>query len=253
MVHLQNSLNNANGIISDQDTIDRVAMTVAAMDCDRKSCFWYPWPQESGVDFGRGSHSTGHGERGKAGVADRLGGEFRARGNRLHRPDREGPHKFDDMVKEVADSLNRSNIAMYAIDAKGVEFDTTMDVSHEDGVDGPSAGTPVLNLEQDARDASKLLADRTGGLAFLGTTTFAVPSGALSMMGATPTTSPSIPSIDNGTASSGRSRFVPGRRVYGCVIARATLHSAASDNRKKRSPRAAASGGQPARRHESWE
>ena len=48
--------------------------------------------------------------------------------NRLTRPDREAV-KFDEMVKQLADTLNRSNIAMYAIDAKGVELDPTMDVS----------------------------------------------------------------------------------------------------------------------------
>jgi hypothetical protein len=58
---------------------------------------------------------------------------------------------------------------MYAIDAKGEELNTTMDVSGR----GPRLtsqvrDTSVLNAEQDARDASKLLADRTGGLVFFG-------------------------------------------------------------------------------------
>jgi hypothetical protein len=79
--------------------------------------------------------------------------------------------RFDEMVRQVADTLNRSNIAMYAIDAKGVELDPTMDVSKPVGLLGDKAtelDTTGLNAEQDARDASKLLADRTGGLAFFG-------------------------------------------------------------------------------------
>jgi VWFA-related protein len=75
------------------------------------------------------------------------------------------------MVRQVADTLNRSNIAMYAIDAKGVELDPAMDFSKRAALLGDQVrerDTSVLNAEQDARDSSKLLADRTGGLAFFG-------------------------------------------------------------------------------------
>ena len=105
---------------------------------------------------------------GKAGYGGSSAIGDKSTANRLTRPDREAM-KFDEMVKRVADTLNRSNIAMYAIDAKGVELDPMMDVSGR----GPRLtdriqDTSVLNAEQDARDASKLLADRTGGLAFFG-------------------------------------------------------------------------------------
>ena len=67
--------------------------------------------------------------------------------------------KFDEMVKQVADVLNRSNIAMYAIDAKGVELDTTMDVSGlKGGRQTRHQGcetTSVMNAEQDARDVRR--------------------------------------------------------------------------------------------------
>jgi VWFA-related protein len=165
---LQNSLNNANGIISDQYTKDRVGITAAAMDAiathiagipGRKSLVWI----SGGMPIQLGMSNIG-----KAG----LGGSSKVgdggTANRLPRADREAG-KFDELVREVADSLNRSNIAMYAIDAKGVELDTTMDVSGR----GPRLtnqvrDTSVLNAEQDARDSMKLLADRTGGLAFFG-------------------------------------------------------------------------------------
>ena len=76
---------------------------------------------------------------------------------------------FDDEAKNAAESLNRANIAVYAIDAKGVELDPRTDTSQR----GPRLtdqikDTSDFNTELDSRDSSKLLADRTGGLAFFG-------------------------------------------------------------------------------------
>ncbi len=166
--NLQNSLNNANDIIGDQYKKDRVAMTVEAMNeianhlsgiSGRKSVVWI----SGGLPIQMGMANIGTSAYGgSAGVGDK------STANRLTLPDREAA-KFDQVVKQVADTLNRSNIAVYAIDAKGVELDPTMDVSGR----GPRLtnqvrDTSVLNAEQDARDSAKLLADRTGGLAFFG-------------------------------------------------------------------------------------
>jgi VWFA-related protein len=165
---LQNSLNNANGIIADQYTQNRVGITVAAMDAiashisgipGRKNLVWISGglPIQMGMaNIGRATYG------GVSGVGDA------STANRLTGSDRTAA-KFDELLTEVADSLNRSNIAMYAIDAKGVVLDPTMDVSSR----GPRLtnqvrDTSVLNAEQDTRDSAKLLADRTGGLAFFG-------------------------------------------------------------------------------------
>jgi VWFA-related protein len=165
---LQNSVNNANAQIGEQVTKDRVAMTVEAMNeianhvssiPGRKSVVWI----SGGLPIQLGMANIG---KAAYGGSSAIGDTSTA--NRLTRPDREAA-KFDEMVRQVADTLNRSNIAMYAIDAKGVELDPTMDVSGR----GPRLtdrvqDSSVLNAEQDTRDSEKLLADRTGGLAFFG-------------------------------------------------------------------------------------
>ncbi len=166
---LQNSVNNANAQIGEQYTKDRVAMTVEAMGeianhvsdiPGRKSMVWISGGlpiQMGSADIGKKAYG------GSSGIGDS------STANRLPRPDREGVVKFDEMVRQVADILNRSNIAMYAVDAKGVELDTTMDVSGRGSrLTDQVRDTSVTNAEQDARDTSKLLADRTGGMAFFG-------------------------------------------------------------------------------------
>ena len=166
-VRLQNSLNNAKEMISEQYTQDRVAMTVEAMNeianhvssiPGRKNLVWI----SGGLPIQMGSAKVGKpGYGGPAGIGVSTD-------NRFPQHDR-AVVKFDEMVKQVADVLNRSNIAMYAIDAKGVELDTTMDVSGRGRRQTDQAqDTSVMNAEQDARDASKLLADRTGGVALFG-------------------------------------------------------------------------------------
>lgn len=169
---LQNSLNNAHGMISDQYTQDRVATTVESMKQianhlseipGRKSIVWI----SGGLPIQLGAASIGQAVDSRAGKVNDMGIPV----NQLPPYDREGVVRFDEMVRQVADALNRSNIAMYAIDAKGVELDPTMDVSKPAGLLGDKVlerDTTELNAEQDARDASKLLADRTGGLAFFG-------------------------------------------------------------------------------------
>jgi len=166
--NLQNSLNNANGIIGDQYTQDRVAMTVEAMNVianhvssisGRKSIVWISGGVPIQIGMARiGTNAYG----GSSAIGDT------STANRLPRPDRDAA-KFDNALQQVAETLNRFNIAMYAIDAKGVELDPTMDVSGRGRrLSDQVRDTSVLNAEQDSRDSAQLLADRTGGLAFFG-------------------------------------------------------------------------------------
>lgn len=165
---LQNALNNANGQIADLYNTNRVETTINAMEAiadhvagipGRKSLVWI----SGGFPIRLGAASIGKGGIwGPSGVGDAN------TENRLPRPDR-GDAKFDDLFKSVAESLNRANLAVYAIDAKGVQLDPTMDPSKPGRrLTAQVRDTSVLNQEQDARDSSKLLADRTGGLAFFG-------------------------------------------------------------------------------------
>ena len=117
-------------------TQDRVAMTVEAMSAianhvssipGRKNMVWI----SGGLPIQLGAASIGKTRiRRAAGIVDDMSIPV----NRLPPADRDGVVKFDEMVKQVADTLNRSNIAMYAIDAKGVELDPTMDVSEPAGL-----------------------------------------------------------------------------------------------------------------------
>ena len=167
---LQNSLNNANDMIGDQNKIDRVAMTRGAMEeianhisgiSGRKSLVWI----SGGIPLQIGSANIGKGVYGGA-----PGPGAKSTENELPLEDRQGVVKFDEMVKQTADTLARSHIAVYAIDAKGVELDATNSDASTRGLrlTDQVRNTSVLNTEQDARHSSKLLADRTGGLAFFG-------------------------------------------------------------------------------------
>jgi VWFA-related protein len=165
---LQDAVNNANDQIADQRNIDRAAVTVGALDAianhvsgipGRKSLVWI----SGGFPIQIGTATIG--TPGYVGPPD-VGDKSTA--NRYPGPGRLD-NKLDDLVKLAADSLNRSNMAMYAIDAKGVELDPSTDASSRGHrLSKPVRDTSILNTEQDARDSAKLLADRTGGLAFFG-------------------------------------------------------------------------------------
>ncbi len=148
---LQDSLNNANGIISDRNTINRKETTVAALQAiadhvagipGRKSLIWV----SGGIPIQIG-----------AGLAGIPG------------PDRESATSFAEDLKLAAQSLNRVDMAVYAVDAHGVEVATGMSPGSRGGLTSPSlASSSGFFARQDQRDSSKLLADETGGLAIFG-------------------------------------------------------------------------------------
>jgi VWFA-related protein len=127
--HLQDSLNNSNQQISDYYKANRVQITLGALEAianhvsgipGRKSLVWISggFPIQIGTLPNIGKPGGG----GSPDVADR------STENTLPGANRDSL-SLADLVKDAAESLNRANMAMYAIDAKGVELDTTMDVS----------------------------------------------------------------------------------------------------------------------------
>jgi VWFA-related protein len=130
-MRFQAAVNNANGEISDQNTINRAEATSAAILAiaehvagipGRKSLVWVSdgIPMQLGID--------------QIGSIDRLTAS-------------------NDFTK-AARALNRANLAIYPVDARGVESDT---------------GAAAFFARQNRRDTFRLLADQTGGKAFYGT------------------------------------------------------------------------------------
>lgn len=165
---LQDAVNNANGEIADQHNTSRVSTTSGALEAIANHISGIPGRKNLVWISGGFPIQIGLPNIGKAGGAGISNLADPSTSNRVTRGDRElGP--FDDIVKEAAESLNRANISVYAIDAKGVELDPRTDPSQR----GPRLtdqikDTSGFNTELGSRDSSKLLADRTGGLAFFG-------------------------------------------------------------------------------------
>jgi len=148
---LQDSLNNAQGMISDQNTINRKETTVAALAAiadhvagipGRKSLVWV----SGGIPVQIGAGLAG-----------------------LPRSDRETATSFDDDLKLAAQALSRADMAVYAVDSHGVEVATGTDPGMRGRADSPSlSSSSGFFARQDLRNSSRILADETGGLAIFG-------------------------------------------------------------------------------------
>jgi VWFA-related protein len=139
----ENHVNNANGEIADSRVADRFRITYAALVAiadyvagipGHKSLVWV----SGGIPIQIGA--------GRIGVPDHDNFRF-------DDSDAPGMTSGSD-VNGLARVLNRVNMAIYPIDAHGIDVD-----------DSPAA----FSMRQDQRDTSRVLADRTGGKAFYGT------------------------------------------------------------------------------------
>jgi VWFA-related protein len=186
----QNALNNAEGQIADQNTLNRIGTTAGALEAianhvatlpGRKNLIWVSggFPIQIGMSqLGNPQvqmqPATGSGGGGDPrtvagrGQSQPVGGGDPT--NQLTRNERESGLQTA-AVKKATDALNRANMAIYPVDARGVETGAgTIGMSPEirSTTVQPSLSSGGFYGRQDSYDTVNLLADRTGGKAFYG-------------------------------------------------------------------------------------
>jgi len=174
----QNNLNNANGEIADQNTINRVISTASAIEAianhisivpGRKSLVWVSggFPLSIGLtsigSVDRDTQTFATGTLASTASDNPVGGSSAP--NQLTRPDREQLSNSPDVATAVQ-ALNRANVSIYPIDVKGVELHAGM--SSDNRTPSTSLADGGFFDRFNTRDTSNILADRTGGLAFYG-------------------------------------------------------------------------------------
>jgi VWFA-related protein len=182
----QNHLNNAEGQIADRNTLNRIGTTAAALEIiathvanisGRKSLIWVSggFPIQIGMaKLGNPQiqprQSTGSGGGGSPGTAAAQEEAQPAGGdptNQLTRVERENGLQTA-AIKKATEALNRVNMAIYPVDARGVEPGVGMSPNIRSAPAQPSLASGGFFERQDIHESSNLLADRTGGKAFYG-------------------------------------------------------------------------------------
>jgi VWFA-related protein len=184
----QNALNNAEGMINDQYTLNRIGTTAGALEIiaehvatisGRKSLIWVSggFPIEIGLSklgtpqiVNQAPASSGSGGDPRtlagAGQSQPVGGGDAT--NQLTRPERESSEQTAIITKATR-ALNRVNMAIYPVDAHGVEVSAGTNPGVRSTSAQPSIASGGFFDRQNIRDSSRLLADQTGGKAFYGT------------------------------------------------------------------------------------
>lgn len=149
-MRFQNAVNNANDVVAEESTVNRVALTTAAIEAiadhvagipGRKSLVWV----SDGVPIAIGADKIGLPDH----QAVTFAGSDSGSGGGAAHPSRD--------FTGAARALNRANLAIYPVDAHGLEPDAIGSLGNS------------FNERQSRRDTFRLLADRTGGKAFYGT------------------------------------------------------------------------------------
>jgi len=183
----QNALSNSEGMIGDQNTLNRIGTTVSALEIiaahvatisGRKNLIWVSggFPIQIGMPkLGnlqtQTQPATGSGGGGDPrtvagqGQSQPVGGGDPT--NKLTRNSRETGSQVAS-IRRAADALDRANIAIYPVDARGVELNAGISPTVRSAPAQPSLASGGFFERQDLRDTSNLLADRTGGIAFYG-------------------------------------------------------------------------------------
>ena len=183
----QNALNNAEGLIADQNTLNRIGTTAAALEIiaahvatisGRKNLIWVSggFPIQIGMaklgtpqtQMQPASSSGGGGDPRTAagqGRSQPVGGGDPT--NQITRDDRETGMQTAS-IRKATDALNRVNMAIYPVDARGVILSAGMTATGRTADVQPSLSSGGFFDRQDSHDTANLLADRTGGKAFYG-------------------------------------------------------------------------------------
>ena len=186
LLAFQYALQNAEGMISDQNTINRVGTTAGAMEAiadhiaeipGRKNLVWVSggFPLQIGLDRLSLDRSNLGIEPAGGDRPSKQPGGLSGRGtqpvggsddrNKLARPDRD-TGSLDSIVERAIKALNRANVAIYPVDTHGVEITAGVDPAARGN--SSSLQNSDFYKRQESRDSSRLLADRTGGEAFYG-------------------------------------------------------------------------------------
>jgi VWFA-related protein len=184
----QNRLNNAEGQIADQNTLNRIGTTAAALEIiaahvanisGRKSLIWvsggFPIQigmPKLGIPQTQRQPASSSGSGADPGTAAGQGRSQPAGGgdptNQLTRIERESSTQTAT-IKKATDALNRVNMAIYPVDARGVMLNAGTAPTDRATSLQPALSSSVFFERQDVHDTATLLADRTGGKAFYGT------------------------------------------------------------------------------------
>jgi VWFA-related protein len=147
----EDHVNNANGEIADLSTINRFQSTYAAIEAI--AIYVAPVPGHKSLVWVSGGIPIQIGA-GQIGAADRESAQSNSRAI--------GTSDARDL-NGLAGILNRADMALYPIDAHGIDV---------------SDASADFFTRQDLRDSSRLLADKTGGKAFYGTNDIARAMGS---------------------------------------------------------------------------
>jgi VWFA-related protein len=183
----QDALNNAEGQIADQNTLNRVGTTTGALEAianhvatlpGRKNLIWV----SGGFPIQIGMSKLGNPQvqmqpatgSGGGGSPRTTAGNSQARPvgggdptNKLTDADRESG-SLSPAVEEAAQALNRANMAIYPVDARGVILANGMSPTGRSAAVQPSLSSAGFFDRQDSHNSSRILADQTGGKAFYG-------------------------------------------------------------------------------------
>jgi VWFA-related protein len=183
---LQNAINRSNAVLGDRKTVSRVEMTASALEAignhiasvsGRKNLIWVSagFPFQLGLADLNNSSASSLGSLAPALPAPAQAHAPSGGATATLRPTDDdgqfGPiqresRTFQDEILRATKTLNRANVAVYPVDARGITVESTTDVTSRDT--SPHAGQAEFSARRNNWDTLNETAERTGGIAFYG-------------------------------------------------------------------------------------